>query len=139
VARVRVAEGRRLGVDASERLVLRVRARLVAAAHKPLAPDEAGAEYRDVLDTIAPDEAVVPVAVAEVLILVPLVRLRQIVLAVAVARVCGEYGRALVEVERDVALEPNREGAVRARGEAHGAAARVGGGVNRAVDGGRVE
>src|SRR5438067_214736 len=56
-----------------------------------------------------------------------------------VTRVCGEYGRALFEVECDVALQTNREAAIDSGGEADGSAARGGRGLNRAVDGGRVE
>ena len=76
---------------------------------------------------------------SEVLKLVPTVRLRRVVLAVAVSWVGGEYGRALFEVECDVALQTNRERAIDSGGEADGSAARGGRGLNRAVDGGRVE
>src|SRR5207237_5924650 len=116
----RIAEGGRrlVGGRVAQRVVLFLRARLRAAAHKSLAVDESGAEYGNVFESLAPDEAVVPVAVSEVLILVPTVRLRRVVLAVAVSRVGGGYGRASVEVARDVAVQTNRARAISSGGDA---------------------
>src|SRR5205085_10276099 len=64
---------------------------------------------------------------------------RRIVLAIAVARIGGEERRALIEIERDVALQAEREAAISAGGEAHRATACGRRRRNRAVDGRRVE
>ena len=56
------------------------RRRTVAAAQS-FAPDEPRAEYGDIVQIFAPDQAVAPVAVTKILVLVPLVRLGQIVAA----------------------------------------------------------
>ena len=105
---------------------------------RPFAEDLPRAEDRDVLQLDAPDQRVLPVRVAEVLELIGLVRLRRIVL-VAVLRRCGEDRRALVDVERDVALEADRGREVVAGGEVNRPAAARRGGFDRLVDRGRVE
>ena len=63
----------------------------------PPAEDPAGSGDRDVLQALAPDQAVVPVAVTEVLVLIRCVRLREIIFSVAIVWMSGEYGRALIE------------------------------------------
>ena len=82
---------------------------LVVAAAETFAPDEAGAEDAEVVDVLAPDEAVVPVIVAVVLIGLPrALRLGSVVAAAGEAFVrCGrgENGGALLKEESDVALE----------------------------------
>src|SRR5205814_53139 len=90
LARVRLAAAQSRGPVAR----LDGAARSRAATRQTSAVDEAGAFDGDVLQPLAPDEAVVPVAVAEVLKGVPLVRLRQVVAALRLFRVGCEYGRA---------------------------------------------
>ena len=102
-------------------------------AAQPFAVDAAGPRDGDVLEVLAPDQAVVPVAVAEVLIRVARSRLGGVV-AASTARVGGEQHRALVEVEADVAPEADRVAGVGAAGDDDGAAAGGGGGSDRAVD-----
>ena len=77
--------------------------------------------------------------VTEVLILAPLVWLRQIVFAVAVAWIGGEDRRALIEVKRNVALQSDREGAIGAGSEQDRASACCGCGIDGFVNGGAVE
>ena len=61
---------------------------------------------RDVAKSFAPDQAVVKVAVAEILVLVPFVRLRHVVPAPGArrGRVRRNDGCPCIEVQRDVAL-----------------------------------
>ena len=63
------------------------------AAREARPVDAAGPEDRHVLEPDAPDQAVLPVAVAEVLVEVVLVRLRQVVLARAPATARPRAGR----------------------------------------------
>src|SRR5882762_10859354 len=124
VAGVRITKGSASGIRRSiaECVVLLLRARLSATAHQTLAPDPTGTKNRNVFEVLAPDHTVVPVAVAKVLILIPLIRFRRIILAVFVCRISGEYCSALVHVQRDVALQMNRETAISACGKVHCAA-----------------
>ena len=87
VARVWITErtGFRIGALFLECVVLFFGARLAAGPHQSFSPDATGTEDRDVFEVLAPDQTVVPMTVTEVLILVPLVRLGQIVFAVAVS------------------------------------------------------
>src|SRR5262249_57082738 len=80
-----------------------------------------------------PYQAVVEVAVAEVLIHVPLVGLGEVVPATGAfrRRIGGDDGGALIEVECDVALEVNRVAEIVSGGEEDGAAA----GGRRCFDG----
>src|SRR5581483_7048965 len=95
--------------------------RLVTAARGPaviadetFAPDQAGPEDRNVFEALAPDQAVVPVAVTEVLkFAARRVRLGRVI-GHAFGRGGGENRRALINVERDVALQANRDGEVSA-------------------------
>src|SRR5206468_12085451 len=93
---------------------------------------------RNVLEVLAPDQAVVPVRMAEVLVLVPFVGLG-IDVAMPFLRIGGDDRRALVEVEGDVALEMNRDWEVIAGREANRAGARGAGGVDGLGGGGRVQ
>src|SRR6267142_6554741 len=111
VAGVRITKGSASGIRRSiaERIVLLLRARLTATAHQTLAPDPTRTKNRNVFEVLAPDQTVVPVAVAKVLILIPLIRFRRIILAVFVCGIGGKYGCTLVQVQRYVALQVNRE------------------------------
>src|SRR6185503_3723390 len=141
VARIWITERTRLGIRSLllERIVLFFRARLAAASNQSLSPNPTWTKYRDVFQVLTPDQAVVPVAVAEVLILIPLVWLGRIIFAVAITRIGGKDRRALIEIECDVAFQTNREGAIRARGKEDGAAARSRCRIDGFVDGGAVE
>ena len=77
--------------------------------NESLSPDHAGTEDRNVLDTLTPYEAVVPMTMAEVLILTPFVRFRCIVPAPIPCRTRGDDRRALVQVQRHMALQMDRE------------------------------
>ena len=106
------------------------------------AEDEAGAGDGDVVDALTPDERVVPVIVAVVLIGIPCgVQFGCVVGAAVVAggcagqrRVGGENGRALREVQPDVTLEANGEAEPGSGREEHSAAARCCRGFDRLVD-----
>ncbi len=75
----------------------------VAGDEPAAAVDHAGADEADVAEAVAPDHRVVEVAVAVVLVLVPLVRLWRVVAAGAAAD-----HRAGVELEGDVAPQVDR-------------------------------
>ena len=75
------------------------RSRPVSLAES-LAPDESGAEDGDVMNSLAPEQAVVPMGVAVVLVVGPVVGLRQVI-AAALSRRGGigrHDGRTLVEI-----------------------------------------
>ena len=92
--------------------VLRRRGRIppvprIAAAGQAFPVDPAGTEDRNILKVLAPDQTVMPMAVAEIFVRIPFVWLRRIVSRrTFVHRIIrGKNDRALIEVERDVALE----------------------------------
>ena len=99
------------------------------------------ADDGDVFDAFAPDQAVVEMAVAEILVLVPLVGLGQIVSAAR--RPSGGSAAMMVapgvEVQRDVALQMDGIAQIIAGREMHRPAARRRRGVDGLVDGGGVE
>src|SRR5205809_5746694 len=101
---VGIAKGSRSRVFGSlgQRVVLLTRARLRSAAHQAFAPNQPRAENRNVLEVFAPDQTVVPVAMTKVLIGIPGIRLGQIV-SNSFRCLSGEYRRALIEIERDIA------------------------------------
>ena len=107
-----------------ECIVLFFRARLAAASDQSLSPNPSWSKYGDVFQVLAPDQAVVPVAVTEVLILIPLVWFGRIVFAVAIARIGGENRRALIEIKSDIAFQTDRKRAIGARSKKDGATAR---------------
>ena len=111
------------------------------AAAEALAPDASAADDGDVFEVLTPDEAVVEVAVAEVLIGVELVGLGEVVAAGLALRgsVGGDECGAGVELEVDVALEVDGIGEEIAGGKTNGSAAGGGGGVDGFVDGVGVE
>ena len=82
-------------------------ARAGAAFGQALAINQPRPKDRDVFKANPPDQAVLPMAVAKVLIHVPLVVLRQIVSPIVFVRAGGEQPRALIQIKRDVALEPD--------------------------------
>ena len=90
------------------------------------------------MDAFAPDEAVVPVIVAVVLVGFPgALRLGVVVAAGGGAverRGRGEDRGALFKIEGDVALEMDRVAGIGVRGKEHGAAAGGCGCFDRAVD-----
>ena len=110
------------------------------AAAKAFAPDQAGAEDGEVVDVFAPDQAVVPVIVAEVLVGFPgALRLGKVISSGGQAIVWGgrgEDGGALLKKERDVALEMDRVAQVDASGEDDGSAACIGGGIDGRINSG---
>ena len=68
-----ILEGDRLVADAGCFLDRKIG--IVMPAGQSASPDESGPEDGDIVDVLAPDQAVVPVAVAEVLISIPLIGL----------------------------------------------------------------
>ena len=141
IARIRIAPraGFWIGALLLECVVLFFGARLAATAHQSLSPDAAGSENRDVFEVLAPNQTVVPVAVTEVLVLIPGVWLRQIVFAVAIVWMGGEYGCALIEIERDVALQANRKGAIGSGSEQNCPTTCCGRGINCFINSSAVE
>ena len=98
--------------------------------------DQAGAGDRDILDVLAPDQAVAPMAVAEILIEL---------FAIVFGQVVAGAGRrldhgALGQHDRDAAAQADRIAAIAAGGDGDGAALRPGGGGrDGGVDRGRIE
>src|SRR5580692_9540717 len=79
-------------------------------AAQALAPDAAAPADSGILDAIAPDQAVVKMTVAEILVLVPGVRFGGIVSARAsFGRVGGDQGRAVVQIQPHVAFQSDGE------------------------------
>ena len=114
--------------------------RFVAAAaafpaRQSLTANQAAAQDRDVFESLAPDQAVVEMAVPEILKLVPLVGLRRVVSGWI--RRCFQCGTGL-ELQGEIAAQANRTGQVGSRGEIHRPAARRRRGLDRLVDGGAV-
>src|SRR5207302_5888380 len=102
-------------------------------AHQTLAPNHSRPEDGHIRQILAPDQAVMPVTVPEVLILIPLVWLRRIVSNV-LRRLGRDNRGALVEIKSDFALETNRNGKVIARRKVHRAPAGRSRRVDRPVD-----
>src|SRR5262249_31599078 len=104
-------------------------------AHKSLAPDQAGTNDRNVNESFAPDQAVVKMAVSEILIFVPWVRFRRIVRSVIGRRIGGNDSCSLIEIERDVAFQTDRKTQIRSGrktdGSATGSCTLIHGLVNR--------
>src|ERR1039458_2487026 len=91
-----------------------------AAPAKSLAMDQTRTEDGNILQVFSPKQAVMPVAVPKILVLVPLICLGRIVSSATVRRrIGGEDRRAMFEVQGDVALEMNWKTQVRARRELH--------------------
>src|SRR5579863_1422728 len=90
------------------------------------------------MDVFAPDEAVVPVVVTEILVGLPRpLRFGGIVTTARQAVVrsgCGENGCALVKKERDVALEVDGITGVNACGEENRASPRAGRAFDSGID-----
>ena len=113
------------------------------APAEALAPDAARAGDGDVLEALAPQQAVAKMAVPVILILAPLVGLGQVV----GARSAGALGRGIgrddggahVEIEGHIAHQVNGIAEVAAGGEENGSAAGRGRGLDGLVDGGGVE
>ena len=82
IARIRITERRLwfIGARSIQRIILLLGTRLITAAHETFAPDFSRSEDRNVSQILAPNQAVVPMTVAKVLILVPFIWLRRIVL-----------------------------------------------------------
>ena len=80
-----------------------------------------------------------PVAVAEILVPVPTIRLGRVVVTAAFRwRVGGENRRAMLEIQCDVALKMNRKTPVRAGRKLHRAATSRVRGINGFVDRGGI-
>ncbi len=103
-------------------LALRLVGESVEAAVQAFAMNPAGTEDGHILQPNAPDEAVLPVAVAVVLVVelvAPLVRLGQVVQG---PRGIDGFDRGpRLEPQRDVAFQPDRRGEVGAGWKEHGA------------------
>src|SRR5713226_7823401 len=78
-------------------------------------------------------------AMAKVLVHVPLIRLGKIILAIIFCGICGEDRRTLVQVQRDVALQTNREAQISAGRKVHAGATGRSSSFDRSVDGWRVD
>ena len=140
ISRIRVTKRlfRFRGARSIQSIILLWRARLVAASHEAFAPDRSRPENGNIRQVLAPDQTVVPMAVTEILILIPLVWLRRIVLRTIGGRRRDDR-RALIEIERDVAFEMNRHRQIISSREVNRAATRRGCGVDRLIDCGRVK
>ena len=68
------------------------------------------------MNVLSPNETVAPVAVAIILIMIPLVRLRRVVLA-ARSGLRSKDGGSLIEIKGNFALETNGVGKISARGK----------------------
>src|SRR5579884_1502158 len=80
---------------------------LARSATQAFSPNETGAQDGKVVNLFADDQAVVPVAMAEILIMIPLVWFRCVVLTLRTS-LAGDDGSSLIEIEGDVVLEMNR-------------------------------
>src|SRR4029077_16509583 len=109
------------------------------AAAQALSPNAPRPDDADILDALTPDEAVVPVTVSEVLILIPGVRLRRIVAAFCAfcRRLSGHDRRARTQIEFNVALQMDRVAEIGSRGEAYRSATSSGGRFDSLVNGRR--
>ena len=109
-----------------------------AAGEGVRAVDQALAFELEVLQADAPDQGILPVAVAEILVHVPLVGLCDVI--ALLGRGLGRLDDgALVQAKGDVVLEADGIAAVDAGGEIDHPAALGGSGVDGGVDGGRVD
>ena len=104
-------------------------------------PNKARAENGNILQTLAPQQTVVPMIVAIILIRIPSrVGLGEIIAAGAgFRRIGGDDHSILIEVESDVALEVNGVTQIGARGETHGTSAGKSRSLDRAIDRGSVD
>ena len=108
---------------------------LVGLGDGALAAQAAGQGVRAVDQAHAPDQGILPVAVAEVLVHIPLVGLRNVV--ALFGRGLGRLDDgALVQAEGDVVLEPDGIAAIDTGGEIDDAAALGGSRLDGGVDGG---
>ena len=111
------------------------RSRPVAFTQAPT-PDQAGTENRDVVEILAPDQAVVPVAVTEVLIGVEGVRLGLVIAIGGSGRqwVGRDQSCALVQIEADVTAQMHRMGQIVAGRKMDAAAPGRRRGIDRTID-----
>ena len=77
------------------------------AATQSFSPNETRTKDSEIMNVLCHDQAVVPMAMSVILIVVPLVRLGGIVLSTG-AGTSSENRRALVKVKRNVAFEMDR-------------------------------
>src|SRR5262249_41440121 len=85
--------------------------RRAAIAKQAAAPNPPWPENRNIFEALTPDQTVTPVAVAEILIneIAESIRFKVVVAALPGLRLIGGDDRgALIEEQRDVALEANR-------------------------------
>jgi len=105
-------------------------------------PDSAWSQYGDVLELLAPDQAVAPMTVAEILIDKIAV---DVWLEVVVAGLSGLWlvggndRRALIKEERDITLHADRVAEIVARRERDGSTAGRGRSLDGLIDGRRIE
>ena len=136
-----IAQQHVMAVLEADRLVAHARRLRALAPAQRSAPDAPVAQNGDVAKPFAPDQAVVEVAVAEILVLVPFVRLGHVEPAAGAlrGRVGRNDGRPCIQVQRDVALQMDGIAQVIAGREHHRSAARRAGCFNGLVDRRRVE
>ncbi len=115
----------------------------IAPVAQPFAPDQSATEYRDIVQPVAPDEAVAPVVVAVVLVRLPgALGLGGVVAATRESfrgNGCREYRRAEIEVQGDAALQANRVAGIRTGGEVDDATSTGRDPIDGFVDGGGVD
>src|SRR2546421_5100294 len=76
-------------------------------SHQTAAPDAARPDDRNILEVLAPNQAVVPMCVTEIVVSVPCIRFGRIVLRSCSCFVGDDRG-ALIEINSDIALQVNR-------------------------------
>jgi len=109
-----------------------------AATAKSFSPNETRPKNRKIVNIFAENKAVVKMAVAVVLIVIPLVGLGSIVLP-SRSGTGGKDGHTLRQIKIYSALEVNRVAEISARQEVQSAASRSGDGFDGAIDGRSVD
>src|ERR1035438_1161263 len=109
----KIAQQDILAILQADRLVAHARRLRALSAAQTLAPDAARSGDGDVRNAVAPNQAVLEMAVTEVLVHVPLIGLGVIESAGSVSRRIGRNDRcAVVQVQRDVALQSDGIGKI---------------------------
>src|SRR4029077_20769077 len=111
------------------------------ATDQPLTPDQARPQNRNVVQTFTPNQAVVPVIVPVILIVLPwLVRFRRIVtLRWIGCRIRRHNRRSLIQKKRHVTFQMNRVAKILSGSEVDSPTARGSRRLDRAIDRRRVE
>src|SRR4029077_19780912 len=111
------------------------------ATAQPLTPDQARPQNRNVVQTFTPNQAVVPVIVPVILIVLPwLVRFRRIVTLRGIGcRIRRHNRRSLIQEKRHVTFQMNRVAKILSGSKVDGPTARGSRRLDRAIDRRRVE